>query len=304
MRFRPFAAYALATNLLLAAASHCAASTTYQGGSWYSGSSWTGGTVPTLADDVIIPTGNSLTLTSPAYANTLTVQGNSSITIIDTTLEVDGDGNNPSSINSAAAIILDDDFSEPLIPILSVLKLSGTQTWIGAGRIKLDRLDTLIELSNGVTWTFGANSIYGYGEIDATAGGTATLKLDNGADLIADFDGTTLELGNSLSLDDTSTNNVWMAETGGELVFNHSATHLVGTIINEQSGTLRFNADVTTTGLFTFNGITGQEAVLIVADGVDYVYGSYSSDDSCGNPGSGSGGGPFTVSGPVTEVCP
>src|SRR5262245_25143234 len=96
----------LATSLVLVASTQTFAATTFNGtGSWYSGSSWSGGTVPTLADDVIIPTGYTIILNSStgALANTLTLQGTSKIRIQNDSLEIDGGGGGNGSVTSINA---------------------------------------------------------------------------------------------------------------------------------------------------------------------------------------------------------
>jgi hypothetical protein len=286
-----FARFLAAPAVLLAAASHCvgATATLIDGcpGGWYAGCNWSTGTVPTLADDVIIPTGYAITLTSPAYANTITLQGTSTITVQGTTFEVDGGGNNPSSIGGF--IELEDSSAR--------LKLTGTQMWTGAGSIVLDDSNARIQISSGATWTVAFNKIHGYGTIEALTG-SATLKLDNGADVIADSDGNYLELFSDLILDDTSTNNIWGAESGGALEFNRAATSLVGTLAcghddPEIVGHLVFNDDVTTAGVFGF-----YEGTVTVTHDHSFTYETFAWDDYlCPNPGSGSG--PFTLSGPV-----
>jgi hypothetical protein len=283
MRFRPFAVLA-ATSALMAAASECGAATTYQGGGWYSGSSWSGGTVPTLADDVIVPTSNTITLnstTANAQANTITLQGTAKIIIQNDSLEVDGGGNNPSSINTDSAISLEHSSAS--------LTLSGTQTWSGAGSVRLTHSTATISISSGVTWTVMFGFVYGRGSII----GSGTLKLDDDAFVMA-LDGT-LALGGSLSLDDTSSSNAWIADGGtSTLRFSNAATSLVGEVACLNGGILDIDVNITTTGLFTWDGL------LDLASGVDFTYGTYSGD--CTNPGSGSG--PFTVDGPFLDECP
>jgi hypothetical protein len=283
MRFRCIPAFVAAISLLLTALSDCFASTTYQGGGWYAGSSWSGGTIPTLADDVIVPTGYTITLnstTSNAQANTITLQGTARIVIADDSLEVDGGGNNPSSINAANAISLQHSSA--------LLTLSGTQTWAGAGSVQLANVGARISISSGVTWTVTFNTVHGFGSVI----GSGTFKLDNNASLEAESSGT-LTLASLLSLDDTSRGNAWMAN-GGTLEFDNDAPNLVGGVGCWNGGTLDFNDDVTTTGLFTWAG------VLDVADDVTFTYTSYSGE--CTNPGSGSG--PFTVAGDFIDECP
>jgi hypothetical protein len=304
MRFRPVAACVLAATfaVLAAPALSLGATTTYvggAGGSWYTASDWSGGTVPTLSDDVIIPNGEQVGLASglDAYCNTITLQGSAHVYIYDATLEVDGGGggNIVSSIGTSASIQLFDDDS--------VLKLSGNQTISGAGYIFLTADDASIEISSGATATLSLAAVQGNGRIN----GSGTFKLDNGADVHASG---ILSFGANLSLDDTSTGNTWGAnDVGSVLVFNHSATHLVGEIRCESSGTVEFNAQVTTTGPITcdeatleFNAdvtttgtFTYDLGVLDVLHDVDFVYAEY--DGLCANPGSGSG--PYTLSGPV-----
>jgi hypothetical protein len=290
MRFRTVAAYMFAVSFLAVAARPCLASTTYQGGSWFSGSSWSGGTVPTLADDVIIPTGNSITLSSgSAQANTITVQGTSTITIQSASLTVDGGGNNPSSINAAGAITLTHSSS--------TLFITATQTWTGAGSIELAHSEAAISISSGATWTVAFSEIFGEGEFL----GAGTLKLSNNAIVEANLGGT-LALASSLSLDDTA-GCTWSAESGSALVFNHAATNLDGDIFCNDQASMTFNADVTTTGLFYFGNSPGGAdipTVINVADDVDFTYYDYFGS-SCSNPGSGSG--PWTISGPTTVSC-
>jgi hypothetical protein len=285
MRFRPVAAYALAASLLFAASAHCVASTTYLGGGWYSGANWSGGTVPTLADDVIIPTGFPtgviLNSATGAKANTITIQGNSRLFIRNDSLEVDGGGNNPSSINAADGLTLDDNNA--------VLTLSGSQTWAGAGSVQMNDFGGLIEIASGARWIVQLNSVEGLGAIHSISG-TATLKLENDAVVVAD--GGTLVLAQNLALDDSSSSNAWIA-FAGTLQFNQAATNLVGEVACYAGGTLDFNADVTTTGLFTW-----ALGVLSIF-GADFTYGSYSGE--CTNPGTGSG--PFTIEGPFFEEC-
>jgi hypothetical protein len=291
MRLRFVAAYTLAASLVIAAGSHCSAATkTFVGGSfscgffcddWNIASNWSPSGVPTLADDVIIPSFGCVTVCSAdAYANTVTVQTGAQIEILNAALEVDGGGNNPSSVNAQSGIILDHSQAK--------LRLTANQTWSGSGSITLSDTTAAIQLSSGVTWTVAFASVQGFGEIDSVSG-TATLKLDNGADLIADVSTATLELSSSLLLDDTSSNNLWKAD-GGKLRFLHAATNLVGLLTVVSGGTLRFNADVTTAGTFIFNG-----GFVEVAHDTVFTYTSFAG--SCVNPGSGSS--PYTISGPV-----
>jgi hypothetical protein len=84
---------------LLVASAH-SATITYDGptgGDWNTAANWSTGTLPTLADDVIIPTAKQVRVTSAisstdALARSLSVQGTGQVVIIDNTLRVGSGG--------------------------------------------------------------------------------------------------------------------------------------------------------------------------------------------------------------------
>lgn len=291
MRFSTFVSLTV-VGLIAAAAQGATITFDANGGSsgdWNVANNWNPNQIPTLADDVVVPSGftanvTSTVLANDAVANSLDVEGQ--IVIDDNTLQVDGGGN--STIDSASGILLND--------IDATFYLSAGQTFSGTGSIELAHAGALMQLASGVTVTFDV-IVEGHGSI-AAASGTATLV--NQEVVTANSNGNALELFSTLILDDIAAAS-WNAESGGELQFKRAHTggdSLVGELYltGDNSKVTLFGVSMNFDSTFTWDpGTSSTDPTVLFLDyrsaNISLSYDTWGGG-SCSNPGSGT---PYTV---------